>query len=243
MILLDWTRMGKQYCVAGVVAVPGGFRVIRPLMAKNRSLSVRNVGWSPFLLDGYSRWEIFELIGPEEAKPEAPHLEDLWVRSLRPRRQSASPKERRAILAATLVQPGVRLFGAPLQTTRTAAYLQPGTGQRSLATLVVPANRISFTAHHREGAPDADFRVALPLPELGERWLPVKDHHLLAKVEMASPTLEGQIKRLSYAVQQMGDQVAVRLGLSRPFQAAAERGPSSCWLMADGFFSLSDPQP
>ena len=43
------------------------------------------------------------------------------------------------------------------------------------------------------------------------------------------------------AVQQMGDPVAVRLGLSRAFQGGA--GNAACWLMADGFFSLKDPQP
>ncbi|HXG11727.1 MAG TPA: 3-oxoacyl-[acyl-carrier-protein] synthase III C-terminal domain-containing protein [Gemmataceae bacterium] len=31
MILLDWTRMGKSYCLAGVVAERGRYRVVRPL--------------------------------------------------------------------------------------------------------------------------------------------------------------------------------------------------------------------
>ena len=38
-------------------------------------------------------------------------------------------------------------------------------------------------------------------------------------------------------------QVPGRLGLSRPFQATPGRGEGVCWLMADGFFSLTDPQP
>jgi hypothetical protein len=41
-------------------------------------------------------------------------------------------------------------------------------------------------------------------------------------------------------VQQMGETVAVRLGLSRPF--ASQGQPPLCWLMANGFFSLDDPQ-
>ena len=51
-----------------------------------------------------------------------------------------------------------------------------------------------------------------------------------------------QIATLNTAVMQMGERVAVRLGLSRPFQSDA-RQPAMCWLMADGFFSLHDPQP
>src|SRR5262245_57022886 len=64
MILLDWTRMGKWYCLAGVVEQGGTFRVVRPLLAKFRAAPVRNVGWSAYLLDGHARWEIFELIAP-----------------------------------------------------------------------------------------------------------------------------------------------------------------------------------
>jgi hypothetical protein len=45
-------------------------------------------------------------------------------------------------------------------------------------------------------------------------------------------------------VDAMGAAVAVRLGLSRAFAAPGVSGSSAaCWLMADGFFSWSDPQP
>ena len=70
MILLDWTRMGKTYCVAGVVLDNGRYRVVRPLLAKNRAAPVRNIGWSPWQLDGHARWEVFELIGPDPAEPQ-----------------------------------------------------------------------------------------------------------------------------------------------------------------------------
>ena len=243
MILLDWTRMGKTYCLAGAVRDRANYRIVRPLLAKNRNLPVRNVGWSPWQLDGHTRWEIFELIAPESAVPEPPHLEDLWVRAMRSRRILASAEERRAILTATIVKPNELIFGVPLVATRAAAYLQPGSGQRSLATLVLPSNRLTFTGSCRQGAGDNDIRVSIPLFDLGERWLPVKDHHLLAKTTRAANRLDGQIRSLSDAVQQMGQQIAVRVGLSRPFQAAADRGTALCWLMADGFFSLSEPQP
>src|SRR5438132_15862 len=131
MILLDWTRMGKCYCLAGVVAHQGQYRVVRPLLAKERTAAVRNVGWSPWLLDGHTRWEIFELIAPEPAAPQVPHVEDLWVRAIRPRGRVAPPEQRHAILAATMAKAGEMIFGGPLSSTRTAAYLQPGTGQRS----------------------------------------------------------------------------------------------------------------
>src|SRR5262245_64692368 len=101
MILLDWTRMGKHYCLAGAIMAEGGVKIVRPLLAKHRDADMRNIGWSAYLMDGHARWEIFELIGPEEAALKPPHVEDVWVRSLRPRRRSAPPEQRRAILRAT----------------------------------------------------------------------------------------------------------------------------------------------
>lgn len=55
MVLLDWTRMGKTYCLAGVVQHDGQLRVVRPLPITRRAEAVRNIGWSPFLMDGHSR--------------------------------------------------------------------------------------------------------------------------------------------------------------------------------------------
>jgi hypothetical protein len=242
MILLDWTRMGKGYCLAGAVAQEGGYRIVRPLLAKDRDAG-RKLGWSAYLLDGHARWEVFELIGAEPAKAEPPHVEDLWVRAMRSRKCSAPAGQRRAVLAATMARPGEPPFGAPFGTTRCGAYLSPGTGQRSLATVEVSSSQIGFSILTREGALDHDVRVKLHLPGIGERILAVKDHHLLARVERATTSLEGRAKALNFAVRQMGDRVAVRLGLSRAFDGETARGPGKCWLMADGFFSLTDPQP
>jgi hypothetical protein len=243
MILVDWTRMGRSYCLAGAVPEPGRVRIVRPLPARSRGLPLRNAGWSPWLLDGHSRWEVFELAGPVEAPAEPPHLEDVWVRSLRPRRSLAPPDQRQALLQALAAEAEGDLFGAPLIATRATAYVQPGQGCRSLATLVVPASGIYFSAVRREGAPEADVRVALGAPPLGERWLAVKDHHLLLRAEKAGPPLDGMVRELNRAVQAMGERVAVRLGLSRAFRTRPHEGPGLCWLMADGFFSWSDPQP
>lgn len=240
MILLDWTRMGKTYCLAGAVADGGSWRVVRPLPA-SAGEPVRKFGWSPFLLDGHSRWEIFELIYPQNLRPEPPHVEDLRVRALRPRNRVATPVQRRAILTATLVEPP--LFGADLSTTYASAYLPPNRGTRSLATILAPTDRITFSTSCREGAVEPDTRVVLPVPGLGERFLPVKDHHLLARAERASRQLDSRLRELTLAVQQMGAMVAVRLGLSRAFQGNPGRAPAVCWLMADGFFSATDPQP
>src|SRR5439155_17612823 len=131
--------------------------------------------------------------------------------------------------------PTKSLFGAPLLTTRFAAYLPPGTGRRSLTTIIVPSDEVSFSFSRREGAPEPDIRVMLPVPPMGERLLIVKDHHLLRRAEESSSDPVRQIATLNTAVMQMGERVAVRLGLSRPFQSDA-RQPAMCWLMADGFF-------
>jgi hypothetical protein len=242
MILLDWTRMGRSYCLAGVVADRGGYRVVRPLLARYRGIADRKLGWSAFLLDRHSRWEIFELIGPTPAVLEPPHLEDLWVKAMQPRRRLAPPEQRRQILAATTVGSAEPLFGEPLQATRAAAFLNPGTGRRSLVTLVVPRERLSFNGCWREGHPEPDVRVTLPIPDLGERQATLKDHHLLARAEQAAPDLPSRLEHVRRVVAQMGDRVAVRLGLSRPFTGGAA-GQGQCWLMVDGLFSLADPQP
>jgi hypothetical protein len=242
MVLLDWTRMGKLYCLAGIVQHNGQLRVVRPLPIAHRTAAVRNVGWSPYRMDGHSRWEIFDLVHPQPADPSPPHLEDLWVRDLRPRRLLADRALRRAILQATLVQPGQPWFGAALATTRSSAYVAPRTGERSLVSLVVPSRAIRFSVSWREGAAEPDCRVCLAVPELQGRSLPVKDHFLLRRAEMASEAADGRIRALTLAVTQMGEQVAVRLGLSRSFQATPARTESVCWLMADGFFSFNDPQ-
>jgi len=243
MVLFDWTRMGKAFCVAGAMLEGGTYRMIRPLLAKNRNAPVRNIGWPAYLLEGRCRWDIFDLVGVEEAEPQPPHREDVWVQAIRPRNRLALPEQRRAILENTAIKPDESLFGAPLLTTRFAAYLPPGTGQRSLATIIIPADELSFSFSCREGATEPDIRVLLPVAPLGERLLIVKDHHLLLKAEWAASDPTRQITVLNQTIQQMGSQVAVRLGLSRAFQADAGRGSPMCWLMADGFFSLHDPQP
>ncbi|MBV9122554.1 MAG: hypothetical protein JO112_04285 [Planctomycetes bacterium] len=241
IILLDWTRMGNSYCLAGVIVQEGPIQVVRPLPAKHFRAEVRNLGWSPWAMDGHARWEMFEVIGPRPARPEPPHLEDLWVRTLRSLQTSASLEQRRSILEATAVRLGEPVFGIPLSRTRSALYLPPGTGRRSLATLVVPAHAIDFSGSHREGSSGPDIRVHLRVPGPGDRTLPVKDHHLLLKAESGRAGLEEQIQRLNEEVHRMGELVAIRLGLSRPFVADGRESPR-CWLMADGFFSFSHPQ-
>src|SRR5438132_1160171 len=111
MILLDWTRMGGTYCLAGAVREQTGYRIVRPMLAKNRQLPQRKFGWWFRLLEGHSRWESFELVRPSDATPEPPHLEDLWVTGMRPRQRTAPADQRRAILASTLARPDEPLFG------------------------------------------------------------------------------------------------------------------------------------
>jgi hypothetical protein len=193
-------------------------------------------------MDGHSRWEIFELIGAVSAPPEPPHVEDLWVRSLRCLKKMAEPDLRRFILTRTMAPVGEAVFGVPLVTSHIGAYLLPGTGKRSLATVNVPAGRMRFESSWRVGAPEPDVRVWLPVPDLGERLLPVKDHHLLKKVEKAGVGPRERAKMLGSLIESMGEEIMVRLGLSRPFPGKDQHGPGFCWLMADGFFSVSDPQ-
>ena len=245
MILVDWTRMGKVYCLAGAVADNSGWRFVRPLLARQREGPVRNTGWSPYLLDGrHCRWEVFELIAPEPAEPQPPHTEDLWVRHMRSRRRTATPAQRRAVLEAGRRPEGEPLFGVRLTASRTGAYLGPGSGDRSLVTFIVPRERITFAVCQRQGAVDSDCRVRLAVPGLEGRSLAVKDHFLLQRAETAGADPITQQQALAWAVGQMGDIVAVRLGVTRPFapQEGAGRTPGLCWLMADGFFSLTDPQ-
>jgi hypothetical protein len=242
MILLDWTRMGRTYCLAGVVAEAGSYRVVRPLPGRQRKSPQRNVGWSPFMLEGHRRWEIFELVRPEPAHSEPPHLEDHWVASLRPRKKLADACQRRAILQATLANPGEPLFGEPLKLTRAGGFLDPGTGRRSLATVILPTREVHCAGSWRSDAMEPDIRVSLTLPEVGQRQLAVKDHFLLQEACKPGTTLQAHLDFLNAALARMGQEVAVRIGLSRAYPARdGEQGV--CWLMADGFFSMSEPQP
>jgi len=241
MILLDWTRMGSTYCVAGAVRQAGAWRVVRPLWVKYRHAPVRNTGWSAFLMDGRSRWELFELVGPEPADPRPPHCEDTWVRDLKAVGRLADVDQRRAVLEATRAPAGRPLFGSPLTRTSTSAYLQPGTGERSLTTVVLPAPCIQFVVSDRPGRAAPDIRVRLEAPGFDGRLLPLKDHFLVTRAEAASPSMDGRLRFIRATVRGMGDPVAIRVGLSRPF--APDGGVARCWLMADGFFSLAEPMP
>ncbi len=240
MILLDWTRMGTTYCVAGAVVEDGRTRVVRPLWVRHRHAPVRNVGWSPFVMDGHARWDVLELVGPVPAAPWPPHREDVWVRELRARSRSATREQRRSVLAATQLAPDRPLFGAPLVRTASNAYLAPGVGERSLATVILPGARIQFLLTARPGG-RADLRVRLDAPGFEGCLLALKDHFLLRKGEQASANLEVQLGCVREAVRAMGDRIAVRIGLSRPYAPAG--GELACWLMADGFFSFDDPMP
>jgi hypothetical protein len=242
MVLLDWTRMGKSYCLAGAVVGSNPVRIVRPLLAKYRAADMRNTGWSAYLMDGHSRWEVFELIGPEVADQQPPHVEDVWVRAMRPRRRLATTEQRRAILKETAIAVGQPLFGASLTLARSSAQLNVGAGERSLATRIISPAGIRFSASQREGAAGPDVRAALGIAPLGERMLPVKDHHLLLRAERTATNLSALTRNLHEIVRSMGEPVAVRLGLSRPFASDPERGSESCWLMIDGIFSLNDPQ-
>jgi hypothetical protein len=243
MILLDWTRMSRTYCVTGAVHVNGQMRILRPLPRAQRDAPVRNVGWSPFQLDGHTRWEVFEVIAPEPALPMAPHLEDAWVVSLRSRRGLAAPAQRRAILEATLVPEGQSLFGVLLRRDKQKGYLLPDEGVRSLTSVAVRQKQIEIFVQRREYKPEADYRVRLHVPDLEGLVIPFKDHFLLVRAEQEAPTDAGRLLAIQSEIARMGEPVLVRLGVSRPYAQAGSASLPVCWLMADGFFSMSDPQP
>src|SRR5205807_10618629 len=123
----------------------------------------------------------------------------------------------RAIRPASLTPAGKALFGVDLTHSYGGSYLEPGCGERSLASVVVPASEIHFTALWRDGADQPDYRVSLPLPGLDRRIIPVKDHFLLCRAEKACHDLDAQLRFLADAVRAMGREVIVRLGLSRAF--------------------------
>jgi hypothetical protein len=241
VILLDWTRMGRQFCLAGAVVQDGEIRVVRPLPRSGRNPGAPNAGWSPYLLHGHGRWQVFEMVKPAPGDAAPPHLEDVWVHGLRPTPRVASPEQRRAILRATLAADGQPPFGAALTCSYTGSYLEPGLGQRSLVSVLVPSREVHFSASWREGAGEPDYRVSVPVPGLGPRIIPVKDHFLLCRAELEARDVERRVRFLDEEVRRMGESVVARLGLSRAF-ACGNGQPGRCWLMADGFFSPDDPR-
>ena len=245
MVLCDWTRMGRSYCLAGAVAGRDGWTFVRPLLHKRSESPVRNVGWSAYLLDGHCRWEVFELVGPRTPPRQPPHVEDVWVRSLRPLKRMATPLQRRTVLQADQHPASESLFGQPFLPLHAAAGVSPGAGDRSLATLVVDRRSLTFSSVTRSGRAGPDYRVTLDVPGLGPRCLPIVDHFLLAAAELAGTEPAVRLRELERIVAQMGQRIAVRVGLTRPFAPEGSDQPTAavCWLMADGFFSPDDPQP
>jgi hypothetical protein len=155
IILLDWTRMGHSYCLAGAVIEAGQIRIVRPIPTDSGNNPRGNNGWSPYLMDGHSRWEVFEMVRPVPVLPLAPHLEDVHVQALKPCGRLATMEQRRAILQATLTPHGEPFFGIELlRSPGGCYYLEPGTGQRSLTSVEVPAAEVSFTAVRRDDQPD-----------------------------------------------------------------------------------------
>jgi hypothetical protein len=212
-------------------------------MPRSRNSPTPNIGWSPYLMDGHSRWEVFEMIQPKPALGIPPHLEDVSVVALRSRKQFATSEQRRAILNATLAPRDKPLFGAELSHSISACYLEPGKGERSLASVMLPSSEVQFTALWRDGTNEPDYRVRLPLPGFSTPpILPVKDHFLLGRAEKESTDLDERLRFLLAAVRKMGERIIIRVGLSRSFQSS-DGQPGRCWLMADGFFSADDPQP
>ena len=63
MILVDWTRMGKTFCVAGVVAEGPGWRTVRPLPATGARAGTGGRGGLSGVLDTL-------LYGPKSAPPQ-----------------------------------------------------------------------------------------------------------------------------------------------------------------------------
>jgi len=61
-------------------------------------------------------------------------------------------------------------------------------------------------------------------------------------VERTHSDLDARLGAMRDTVRAMGEAVVVRLGLSRAFQSEQGISPARCWRMADGFFSLHDPQ-
>ncbi|MFO0844847.1 MAG: hypothetical protein U0797_21020 [Gemmataceae bacterium] len=128
-----------------------------------------------------------------------------------------------------------------MHCSHVGSYLDPGGGLRSLVSVLVPSREVHFTTYWREGAVEPDVRVNLPVPGLGPRIIPVKDHFLLCRAERESRQIDDRLRFLDEEVRRMGPSVLVRLGLSRAFTNGNGQ-PGRCWLMADGFFNPNEPQ-
>jgi hypothetical protein len=245
MILCDWTRMGHAYCLTGAVNSGDGWTIVRPLLHRRGGDMVRNVGWSPFLFDGHARWEVFDLVGVTSPPREPPHVEDVWIREMRSLKRMAAPVQRREILQAGIRPADIPLFGQSFSVGRETAWIDTGKGDRSLATMLVERGSLRFSGIQREGRAGPDYRVTLDVPGLGERCLAVVDHFLLRAAELAGTEMSSQVREMERIVGQMGERIAVRLGLTRPFAPQGNTQPAArvCWLMADSFFSMDDPQP
>src|SRR5437763_1944333 len=125
--------MGKCFCLAGVVVDGARLYVVRPLPVGQRGGASQFLGWPADQCEGFERWQVIELVEPERAGAAPPHVEDAWVRELRPRGRFAPVELRRAILTATALS-NEPLFGTTLHASGATAFANPGTGAYSLTT-------------------------------------------------------------------------------------------------------------
>ena len=110
-----------------------------------------------------------------------------------------------------------------------------------MTTVVLPARLHSVRRDEPAEPAGAGRPRAIGRAGFGGRLLPLKDHFLVTRAETASPNINGRLRFIQAAVRAMGDPVAIRVGLYRPFAQAG--GEPRCWLMADGFFSCAEPMP
>src|SRR5262245_57352930 len=102
-------------------------------------------------------------------------------------------------ISRSLASPGIRSYAS--------VHLDPETGTRSLASLLLTPQDVEFSACSRTGAAEPDIRVKIAAAGLQDRTIPVKDHFLLSDAEKATSDLEGQLRSLSAAIVAMGPQV------------------------------------
>jgi hypothetical protein len=217
-IITDVTRMrGPNICVA---AVQQG-RAIRLHSPQPKDQWVASVG-------GLVPGDVVSVDWRQTQSLQPPHTEDgSWDQSTFVKCHRLAETELADLLSADAFSSVEDAFGAPCdRSVRGNAAFQPGTGARSLASILARSVRVY---------PDLDG-IRVDFVDTQEAWTGVPLEDLLVRQHQNQcPTCASQLSRL-LADDFQGSNAVLRLGLGRQFQARGHA--SACWMQVNHIFLM-----
>jgi hypothetical protein len=217
-IITDVTRMQSPYvCVAAVHQD----RTIRLANPQPKDEWIASVG-------GLMPGDVVSLDCRPIPKPAPPHTEDCkWDPTTFVKRRRLTETKLADLLSANAFTSVQGAFGAPCDRgSRGNAAFQPGTGARSLASILARSVQVY---------PDFDG-IRVGFVDTQEAWTRVPLEDLIVRQHQNQcTTCASHLSRL-LANEFQGSNAVLRVGLGRQFQARGH--PSACWMQVNHIFLM-----